>query len=207
MLHGLKRTNEHCYICDFQKPVSDKGFTTDSGDKGIESIYSSGLSGEDSRGRYVFIHPRDGKPICNVCHKAAEYTLSDFTSSEPVTWQDNMSELFEKAVYIPADLDNPNIDWEKVKAPYTFPLPVKQNLRQMGYQLCTKYQKYPLTDEHKADTERIRKEKGYTKQEETRRIEYNKRCDTFWQPVPDKPKLAKTSTWPLGYSRYVKSTP
>ena len=154
MSNKVKRTNERCYICDFSREASAGEGNSHAGKiiKDIKSLYYDGLSSDlqEDSGRYVFVHPKDGRPVCNACSKSAEIALADFTADDKVTWHDTNSRLFEKAIYnVPSDLWNPNIDWDKVKPPYTFPLPTKQEIKHMGVQGCTRYQEHPLTEEHK----------------------------------------------------------
>lgn len=200
----LQRTNERCYICDFSKQVGADGFTEGKEPyaEAIGSIYLDGLSKEfqGRGGRYVFLHPKDGKPICSDCNKHAEITLSDFTAGEEVTWHDTNSRLFDKSLSVPSDLYNPNIDWSKATPPYTFPLPTKQKLRHLGVQCCTKYQEHPTTEAEQARVDAIRAAKGYRlsiQQEETRRRAYNRAVEAFWSPTQSDPGLAGTSEWPM----------
>lgn len=105
-MSNLERTNQRCYICDFSKQVGEDGLTEglDSKYETSSSLYQNSLTKElqTKGGRYVFIHPNDGRPICNHCSKSSDITLA-FMNSEidnKVTWADSNAKLFERALYL-----------------------------------------------------------------------------------------------------------
>ena len=201
----LQRTNERCYICDFSRTIDDedKGYSSSPGDT-LSSEYFDGLAGESTKGRYVFIHPKDGKPICNTCNKIAEISLADFTIGEPVTWRDTNSRLFDKSLTVPADIYNSNIDWDNLEyndnGTYKFPLKLKYQPRQIGYQLCEKVPQVEVTPELRAQVDTIRAAKGCLLPplwEEDRRLAYNRSVEAFWAPLAAKSRCPGTSDWPM----------
>lgn len=204
----LQRTNERCYICDFSKPVDDQGNTADIGHmpNGGMSLYLDGLSSDlqDKSGRYVYLDPRDGKPICSHCTKAVDIAVSDFTAGEEVTWHDTNSRLFDKSLTVPADLLNNNIDWDNLEyndnGTVKFPLKLKYQPRQIGYQLCEKVPQIEVTPGLRTQVDAIRLAKGYLLTpvaEETRCTRYNRAVEAFWSPVQSDPRLTGTSGWPV----------
>ena len=210
----LQRTNERCYICDFTKPVDDRGYAYHTGmsNKDVKSMYFDGLSSDlqEEGGRYVFIHPKDSKPICSDCFKTADHALRDFTAGEQVTWRDTNSRLFEKSLTVPADLYNSNIDWNNLEyndngthrsaRTYKFPLKLKYQPRQIGYQLCEKVPQVEITSELRAQVDTIRAAKGYLlspEQEEERRLAYNASVEAFWASLEAKSRCPGTSDWPV----------
>jgi hypothetical protein len=48
-----------------------------------------------------------------------------------------------------------NIDWDKVSHPISFPLPMKDVPRSLGWRWHTRAQQWPLTEEHKKQIEEI----------------------------------------------------
>lgn len=105
------RTNERCYICDFGRAVEEDDDNPKAGEV-LPSIYLDSLSNgpshekeweyqpehrhyhryQDSAGRYVFIDPRDGKPVCTQCAEEALASVEEMKIRDndwkPLTWRE-----------------------------------------------------------------------------------------------------------------------
>lgn len=68
----------------------------------MPSIYQNSLlkNQQDNTGRYVFLHPSDGKPVCTQCSGAAAKALDEQRRQDPTyqqkSWRDSNQELFGK---------------------------------------------------------------------------------------------------------------
>ena len=99
----IVRTNERCYVCDFSAhPGKPNISETGSYQKPIVGVYQDGLCSlfQDERGRFVFIDPRDDKPVCTQCAKIARDAVKELEyldrKGEPKSWKESNADLFRK---------------------------------------------------------------------------------------------------------------
>lgn len=214
-MNKLRKTNERCYICDFHSPVDEDpnnpGFyTTGTGDH--RSLYFDSLSenNQDATGRYVFIHPRDGKPICSICNREVvenvkwmELKDRDFDPEDFTLWDVSIISRADNE-HLPYQTEDGgwNIDWDKIERndnnTIKFPLPLKDPPRLLNWNTCTRASQFPLTPEDHVRINEIRAEKGYI-EDDSNRVNRNKRMEDHCHLIEPKPGLAPCSGWPIDH--------
>ena len=154
------RTNERCYICDFGRSL--EALDTHATEV-APSIYLDGLSNgpldsidehtesyhyyQDDSGRYVFIDPRDGRPVCTQCNEESKATAEELELEDREYQAKTFDALIkEEIVHLSGDADLPswNVDWDNLdrweNGNIRFPLKLKNTPRPIGWRHHTRAQ-------------------------------------------------------------------